>query len=355
MDFLTAAAMVLEQVGTPLHYKEIAQRALLLPQFTPLGQTPEATMGSRLYVDTKKDDSRFERIGRGLFALKPKSRQDEIARRVDEINDQARRALHKRLRVMPADRFEAFIGELLIAIGFDETSVQVTSYSNDGGIDVRGVMNAGDVTTVTASVQVKRWKTNVPVKVVRELRGSLTTHEQGIIITTSDYTADAQKEARAIGKAPISLVNGEKLIELLVKHSIGVNKKPYTVISLDEEWWNESNDALVPDSDEPSLIVEKVDVTRTAADVSFPLTVRALNKPDVFAELLSREGEMLFQDERFKKPSAPGMIASGWKSANGWTYWLYQDPESGEWRPIAELRRPANTPKHVSEASPPRR
>ncbi len=90
-------------------------------------------------------------------------------------------------------------------------------------------------------------------------------------------------------------------------------------------------------------------------DVSFPLTVRALNKPDVFAELLSREGEMLFQDERFKKPSASGMIASGWKSTNGWTYWLYQDPESGEWRPIAELRRPANTPKHISEASPPRR
>ena len=108
--------------------------------------------------------------------------------------------LRKRLRDMPADRFEALIGELLIAIGFDEATVEVTRYGGDGGIDVRGVLSAGGVTEVNAAVQAKRWKRNIQVRTVRELRGSLTAHEQGIIITTSDFSSGARKEAAEAGK-----------------------------------------------------------------------------------------------------------------------------------------------------------
>ena len=247
MDFLSAAQKILELEGYPLHFKEITKRALQQGLIAPSGMTPEATMGSRLYVDTKKEDSRFERAGRGQFALRRKSQQDEIAKRVEEINDSTRQSLRKRLHEIAADRFETLIGELLIAVGFEESSVQVTSYSNDGGIDVRGILNAGDVTAVNAAVQAKKWKKNVQTNVVRELRGSLTTHEQGIIITTSDYSSGARAEANAIGKAPISLVNGAELIELLVKHSIGVNKEPHTVITLDEEWWGAANADLPAD------------------------------------------------------------------------------------------------------------
>ena len=333
MDFLSAAQAVLERDGRPLHYKDIARHALNDGLITPTGMTPEATMGSRLYVDTKKDESRFERAGKGRFSLKKKTKRDDIAKRVEEINQQTRQILRKRLLEMLADRFEILISELLIAVGFEEPSVQVTSYSGDGGIDVRGVLNAGSVTSVNAAVQVKRWKKNVQANVVRELRGSLTTHEQGIIITTSDYSAGARTEANAVGKVPISLLNGSELIELLVKHSIGVNKEPHTVITLDEEWWNEANGDVVAEAIpliegiiEPEILVE------------FPLTVRAMNSPNVIAVLLNRQGRMEFNHAQYGTPSSAGKSASGWKSCNGWRYWQYQHPESKEWRVIDELR-----------------
>lgn len=338
MDFLTAAQTVLEQSNAPLHYKDITRLALEQNLFTPSGMTPEATMGSRLYVDTKKENSRFERVGRGLFALKPKSQREDIARRVDEINDLTRRALRQRLHELPPDRFETFIGELLIAIGFEEASVQVTSFGGDGGIDVRGILNAGDVTAVNAAVQVKRWKRNVRSNVVRELRGSLTTHEQGIIITTSDYSSGAKAEANSIGKAQISLVNGEELIELLVKHSIGVNKQPYTVVTLDEEWWVEENGEPLTSVEQSPLRVPDAAADNPVAFLSFPLIVRAVNNPEVQGQLLSPKGEMLYQDKRYSSPSPAGQSASGWKACNGWRYWQYQHPDTKEWRLIDELR-----------------
>lgn len=338
MDFLTAAQNILELEGLPLHFKEITRRALQQGLITPSGMTPEATMGSRLYVDTKKADSRFERVGRGQFALRRKAQQDEIARRVEEINDSTRLTLRKRLHEMPADRFETLIGELLIAVGFEESSVQVTNFSNDGGIDVRGILNAGDVTAVNAAVQVKRWKRNIQTNTVRELRGSLTTHEQGIIITTSDYSSGARAEANAIGKAPISLVNGTDLIELLVKHSIGVNKEPHTVITLDEEWWGEASVDLAADAAIDVSLTESFKNENPIRFLSFPITVRALNAPDLVGILINPQGHMEFRNKKYGSPSPAGKEASGWKSCNGWRYWQYQHPDSKEWRLIDELR-----------------
>ena len=187
MNFLDAAYQVLAQAGQPLHYSEIASRALAAGLLDTSGQTPEATMGSRLYVDTKRPGSRFRRAGRGVFALAP-TQAGEIAERIDALNHHTRAELRHRLMNILPDRFEALMGELLVALGFDEETVQITSYHSDGGIDVRGVLRAGGITEVNAAVQVKRWKRNVQSHTVRDLRGSLKVHEQGIIITTSGFS-----------------------------------------------------------------------------------------------------------------------------------------------------------------------
>ena len=338
MDFLSAAQIILEHEGQPLHFKDITKRALMQGLITPSGMTPDATMGSRLYTDVKKADSRFERVGRGQFGLRRTVQHHDIAKRVEDINDLTRQMLRKRLHEIPADRFEALIGELLIAVGFAESSVQVTSYSGDGGIDVRGVLNAGDVTDVNAAVQVKRWKRNIQTNIVRELRGSLTTHEQGIIITTSDYSTGARTEAKAVGKAPISLVHGTELIELLIKHSIGVIKEPHTVVTLEEEWWNEAIGDAPAGPELMTPVPESPNGDKLAQLVSFPLIVKAVNAPDVLGSMLDRQGRMEFNNKQYGSPSAAGKDASGWKSCNGWRYWQYQHPESKEWRLISELR-----------------
>jgi restriction system protein len=147
MTFLDAAYEILKQAGQPLHYADIASHALAAGLLDTRGQTPEATMGSRLYVDTKRPGSRFRRVSRGVFAL-AQAQLSDIGQRITDLNRRARAELRKRLLAMPPDRFEALIGELLIAIGFDEATVHITSHSGDGGIDVRGLLRAGGVTDV---------------------------------------------------------------------------------------------------------------------------------------------------------------------------------------------------------------
>jgi restriction system protein len=159
MTYLDAAYTILKAAGQPLHFEEITQRALAQKLIAPQGLTPEATMGSRLYTDTKQEGSYFVRAGKGAFGLaqwQPKGIDAHVA----EINTATRKRLTQLVLAMPPERFEVLIRELLIRMGFDENTVKVTPYSGDGGIDVTGIYRAAGLTEMSAAVQVKRWKGN---------------------------------------------------------------------------------------------------------------------------------------------------------------------------------------------------
>ncbi len=66
------------------------------------------------------------------------------------------------------------------------------------------------------------------------MRGSLGTHDQGLIITTSDFSSGAIEEARRLNAVPVALMNGDELVALLVEHNIGVHRKSYELIELSE-------------------------------------------------------------------------------------------------------------------------
>lgn len=332
MNFLDAAYEILKQAGEPLHFVEITNRALAAGLLDTKGKTPDASMGSRLYVDTKHPNSRFRRVSRNVFVL-AEVQSPEISQRIDTINNQTRSELRKRLMEMSPDRFEALIGELLIALGFEEETIQITPYSGDGGIDVRGVLNAGDVTEVNAAVQVKRWKSNIQAPTVQALRGSLIVHEQGIIITTSKFSKGAEEEARAPGKVRISLIDGDKLLNLLIQHKIGVTAELYTVYSLDKEWWDNVTGKI------DISLTKLPSIKPTPLAITFPLSIQAAAHDQIFkAELLGTNGRVRFNDIEYKSPSGAGQAATGWKSCNGWTLWRYQHPKTGEWRAIDDLK-----------------
>lgn len=238
ITYLDAAYEILRHHSTPLHYEEIAARALEQGLIKPTGRTPAATMGSRLYTDTKNEGARFARAGRGLFEL-AQARPGDFPSQIAAINQATRDRLAELLQSMPPERFEALITELLLQMGFDETTVTVTPYRGDSGIDVVGVYRAAGLTEVNAAVQVKRWRNHVQAPTVAQVRGSLQIHQQGIIITTSNFSAGARKEASAPGKTRIGLINGEELLDLLLKHRVGVIEKTFSVATLDDDWWGE--------------------------------------------------------------------------------------------------------------------
>ncbi len=85
------------------------------------------------------------------------------------------------------------------------------------------------------AVQVKRWRTNVQAPTVQQVRGSLGTHDQGLIITTSDFSPGARTEAERPNAVPVALMSGEQLVGLLVEHDIGVRRAPYDLLELGGE------------------------------------------------------------------------------------------------------------------------
>ena len=254
-------------------------------------------MGSRLYTDTKEEGSSFVRVGRGVFDL-AKVRRGGIEEQVHGINRQTRERLGQLLHTMPAKRFESLVMELLLAMGFDESTLEVTTYQGDGGIDVVGVYRAAGLTEVNVAVQAKRWKGNVQAPTVTQLRGSLQVHQQGIVITTSDFSSGARKEAIALNKTHITLINGEQLIDMLIRHRVGVVERSLTVNALDEEWWGELlnvDGQAAPDATDANTAV----AVDTAKASPAPASEVALPKPTTKQSSARKPEAITLFDERY--------------------------------------------------------
>jgi len=236
MSFTDAAEHVLEQCADkkPMHYKEIWRQADKQGLVFTQGRTPEQTLYSQILTETKRrqrrgETSRFHKHGNGFVGLE-KWRATGLAYEIERHNTDVRKKLLSELKQMEPYEFEGMVEQLLVAVGFEDT--EVTQASKDGGIDVRGTLVVGDVIRTRMAVQVKRWKNNVQSQDVQRVRGSLGTHEHGLIVTTSGFSAGAKAEAMRADAVPVALMNGEQMVALLVENGIGVTKSAYDLIEL---------------------------------------------------------------------------------------------------------------------------
>lgn len=129
-------------------------------------------------------------------------------------------ALRCKLLSLDPRSFELLVQRTLKASGY--MNVEVTRYSQDGGIDVNASFGtaAWSARECRAQVQAKRWLHTVGRKEVAELRGSLQSDGIGCLITTSHFSRAALTEAVEPGKFPITLVNGHQFASILVAFGI---------------------------------------------------------------------------------------------------------------------------------------
>jgi restriction system protein len=242
MSFTDAAELVLAQYGNgkSMHYRTITDKALELGLVATAGQTPAATLNAAIINEIARDQKRgdtprFTKLDKGMVSLTdaaPKT-DDNLAAKIERHNTNTKKRLHDRLFAVDPTEFEALIGRLLVALGFED--VEVTSKSGDGGIDVRGTLVVGDVIRTRMAVQAKRWKNNIQAPTVQQVRGSLGTHEQGLIISTGDFSAGAREEAQRSNAVPVALMNGAQLVNLLVEHEILTRKTQHVLVELGED------------------------------------------------------------------------------------------------------------------------
>lgn len=138
---------------------------------------------------------------------------------------------------MSPDAFERLARRLLREADF--ASVNVTGRSGDGGIDGLGVYRLGLV-SFPIFFQCKRYRGSVRSSAVRDFRGAMAGRgDKGLLITTGSFTADARKEATRDGPAPVDLIDGDRLCDLLKKYELGVRTEMVEAIKIDPTFFRE--------------------------------------------------------------------------------------------------------------------
>ena len=168
------------------------------------------------------------------YLKKTRNGHNQVWELIRKREKAVRERLHELLHGMDPFAFEHLVKRLLEEM--DYQNVEVTSRSGDGGVDVVGNIELG-ITSVREVVQVKRHRRVIQRKDLDALRGSLYRFNavRGTIVTTSGFARGAQDAAFATGAPPITLIDGDRLINLLIEHGIGVHKRPIELLEVDEE------------------------------------------------------------------------------------------------------------------------
>jgi restriction system protein len=168
----------------------------------------------------------------------PSPKRTTVAEAARAHNEEQLEAFKARLLKLEPAQFEHFVKELLDAMDYED--VHVTKLTGDKGVDVVARVQFG-ITEITEVVQVKRTENTITRPKVDELRGALPYHKaiRGTIISLGSFAKGAQEGALFVGAAPITLIDGKRLLELCVKHQVGVKRRPVEIYEVDEAFFAE--------------------------------------------------------------------------------------------------------------------
>lgn len=161
---------------------------------------------------------------------------DENSANDNDIEEETEEELWKSellaaLAKMSPQKFEMFSRGLLLHMGVDLDDNIGVRYVGDGGLDSFGYITSDDFRTTRVALQAKRWDGKVSAPEIDKFRGAMDKYnaEYGIFITTSDFTREAMKTAKA-GTRIITLINGDKICDLVAKYHYYV--EPVTTYKL---------------------------------------------------------------------------------------------------------------------------
>ena len=137
-------------------------------------------------------------------------------------------------------RFEHIVLDVLHSLGYgaNRQALQQVGGSGDGGID--GVISLDALGLEKVYVQAKRWQSTVGRPELQAFYGALAGQKarRGVFITTSGFTAQAIDFARSV--EGLVLVDGKRLVNLMLDHEVGVSSQLYRVPRLDSDYFDES-------------------------------------------------------------------------------------------------------------------
>ena len=140
------------------------------------------------------------------------------------------------------DFFERLVVELLVRMGYGgsiKEAGKAIGRSGDEGID--GTIKEDVLGLDVIYIQAKKWDGAVGRPEIQKFAGALQGQRarKGIFITTGSFSRDALEFSSRID-SKIVLIDGKKLVDLLVDHNIGVSiVKSYEMKKIDSDYFEE--------------------------------------------------------------------------------------------------------------------
>jgi|SRR3989344_3151524 len=166
------------------------------------------------------------------------SPQDRIDSGFRDIEGQLKSDLLEKLKSTDPYDFEVIVNRLLYAMGYGE--FKVTAKSGDGGVD--GIIDQDKLGLEKIYMQAKRYtKGDVGGRDMTHFIGAVSRDgiNKGIFVTTSSFSESA-KDIADRSQVKVKLIDGDRLVSLMVEYNIGVQiKTHYEIKQLDEDFFED--------------------------------------------------------------------------------------------------------------------
>lgn len=195
------------------------------------------------FIETSKvDDSEVEPQRDSLIDDSP---QDLMDKSYLQILGTLEDDLLSEVVTQSPDFFEKLVVDLLLSMGYGGSQIQngqVLGKSGDGGVD--GVIKEDKLGFDKIYIQAKKWDVNSSIgrpelqKFVGALSGQGAL--KGAFITTAKFTKDALDYAKTQNMYKIALIDGVKLVKLMIEYNIGVSiESVYEIKKVDSDYFSD--------------------------------------------------------------------------------------------------------------------
>ncbi len=159
--------------------------------------------------------------------------EDETVSNILEVTEQSTKDfIFKKLsKELKGYSFEDFVAHILNLIGYN---TRVSPKGGDGGVDILAFKDELGIEPPIIKVQVKSTDGNTAPEQVRALYGNVNTGtsntEYGLFVALGSYSAKAIEFAKS--KPNMRLIDGDELVELILKHYERLDSKYKAIIPL---------------------------------------------------------------------------------------------------------------------------
>ncbi len=172
--------------------------------------------------------------------------EETISSAYEELRQALAAEISETLQEVSWGRFEEIVIDVLLALGYGGSRAgagHAFRKSGDGGVD--GVINEDRLGLSKIYVQAKRKAPEYRVSRpdVQAFVGSLLGQraKQGVFITTSSFSREAEAYAEGLSDLRVVLIDGEALATYMIDHDVGVSEQDRFVVKrIDRDYFEET-------------------------------------------------------------------------------------------------------------------